>query len=163
MTARYTCQIKYPLKIILRCASCSLYFMQESIRWSRQQYVVRVHADSWSYSYRLDIEVILVWSFSEVNILPCKNYHQFYKLTNIHTLMHTLNNDVQEGANFCIKWNWWLVPWPIHKMSWKLRLDMWYIYNATTGNSKISVNSADYIICCWKNLIHSWHQVHEHH
>lgn len=98
-----------------------------------QQYVACVHADRWSYTCRLDNEVILVWSFSEVNILPCKNDHQFYKLTNIHTLMHTLNNDVQEGANFCFKWNWWLVPWLIRIMSWKLRLDMWYTYNAATA------------------------------
>jgi hypothetical protein len=117
------------------------WYKQGSIRWNMQLYVVCVCADRWSYTCRLDNEVIiLVWSFSEVSILSCKNDHQYYKLIHIHTLMHTLNNDEQEGCNFCVKWNWCLVPWLINTMSLKLRLDMWYTYSAITDNCKISEN-----------------------
>jgi hypothetical protein len=45
-----------------------------------------------------------------------------------------LNNDAQEGSNFCVTWNWQLVPHLICSVSSKLRLDMWYTYINT--NSK---------------------------
>lgn len=130
--------------------------MQESIRWDMQLYVVCVCAGWWSYTCRLDNEVIiLVWSFSEVSILPCKCNHQNYKLTHIHTLIHTLNNDVQEGFNFCVKRNWCLVPWLTHTMSLKQTRYVIYTQCYHWQQQNVRQLSTEFNICWWQTLIHS--------